>query len=235
MKKILLLHGWNWKNYTSITDSKDAWNNREKFVSELTKKYEVYKLNFPGFCGEKEPDKPYTLEDYALYVKNYLKQNNLQVDYILGYSFGGAVALKYNLLFDQQQQLILISPAITRSKTKSKDMIKTPKFMQGIRNKVRDWYLIHIIKNPYMVHGTKFLNASYQNIVRVELINDLEKINPKMLKIIYGSDDDQVLPQSVINNVNDVYKERIFIINGGGHDIANTHTSEVLETIEKDV
>ena len=56
-KTILLLHGWNWKNYTSLTKSKDAWDNRKDFVEKLSKKYNVNKLNFPGFCGEPEPNK----------------------------------------------------------------------------------------------------------------------------------------------------------------------------------
>ena len=57
----------------------------------------------------------------------------MQVDYILGYSFGGAVAVKYSLLYDKNQKIILVSPAITRDKGKSKNMIKTPKFMRPIR------------------------------------------------------------------------------------------------------
>ena len=57
MKSILLLHGWNDENYTSQTDSKDAWDNRKVFVDKLSKDYKIYKLNFPGFCGQEEPDK----------------------------------------------------------------------------------------------------------------------------------------------------------------------------------
>ena len=231
-KKILLLHGWNWKNYTSMTTSKDAWENRKDFVSKLAEKYDIYKLNFPGFCGQKEPNKSYNLDDYAKYVNDYLKDNNLHVDYILGYSFGGAVALKYHLLYDKKQKIILISPAIIRNKTKSKDMIKTPKFMQKLRNIMRDWYLIHIVKNPYMVHGTKFLNVSYQSIVRVELTSDLEKVNPNMIKIIYGSKDDQVEPLRVINSVSDNIKKRIAVIEDGGHDIANTHSEDIIKFID---
>ena len=237
-KKILLLHGWNWKNYTNMTDSIDAWENRKDFVSDLEKNYEVYKLNFPGFCGQEEPNKPYVLDDYASFVKDYLKNNNLKVDYVLGYSFGGAVALRYHLLYDDNQKIILISPAIIRNKTKSKDILKTPGFMHKLRKVMRDWYLIYIIKNPYMVHGTKFLNASYQNIVRVELIEDLKKINPKMINIIYGSIDDQVNPIKVIENVSSDMKKKITVIEGGGHDIANTHREEligIIDNYEKDV
>ena len=231
-KKILLLHGWNWKNYTKLTKSNDAWNNRMKFVQELQKEFDVYKLNFPGFCGEAEPEKAWSLKDYAKFVKDYLEKNKLEVDYILGYSFGGAVAITYNSLYDKNQKLILISPAITRNAEKSKKMIKTPSFMKKIRNVIRDLYLKHIVKNPYMINGTKFLNESYQIIVREELLDTMKNMNPNMINIIYGSLDDQVNPLYVYNNVSSELKERITIIDGGEHDIANTHINEIMNIIK---
>lgn len=233
MKKILLLHGWNYLNYTSMTEKRDAWHNREKLVKELEKRYKVYKVNFPGFCGEKEPKKAWTLKDYAKYVKDYLDTNNLKVDYILGYSFGGAVAVSYNLEYDNNQDLILISPAIIRNYKKSKSFIPTPKILNPIRNKIRDFYLIHKVKTNEMVYGTKFLRETYQNIVRVELLNDLEKIDKKHLKIIYGEEDKMVNPQRVLETIKDEYKKNIFLIKDGGHDIANTHVNDILEIIGK--
>lgn len=232
-KKILLLHGWNWKNYTSLTESKDVWNNRKEFVDKLSEKYDVYKLTFPGFCGEPEPERAWKLSDFANYVKEYLDKNNIKPDYILGYSFGGAVAIEYNLLFDNSQKLLLVSPAITRNKEKSKHIIQTPKFMQPLRNRLRDFYLVHIIKNNYMINGTKFLNETYQNIVRVELLDELEKIDPKNIKIIYGSIDKQVNPSYVINNINPKFKDSIKVIEGGTHDIANTNADDIISIISK--
>ena len=99
MKKILLIHGWNYRNYTSQTDEKDAWHNRKEFVDNLSKKYEVYKLNLPGFCGEKEYKDAWTLDDYAKFIEDYLTKQKIDVDYILGYSFGGAIAITYYLKY----------------------------------------------------------------------------------------------------------------------------------------
>lgn len=169
-KKILLLHGWNYSNYTKLSKTNDAWDNRKKFVKELEKEYIVYKLNFPGFCGEKEPDRSWDLKDFAKYVKDYLDKNNLRVDYILGYSFGGAVAITYNNEYDNNQKLYLISPAIIRNKKKTFKFIKTPKILNKIRNKVRDFYLIYIVKNNYMKYGTKFLRNTYQVIDRKSVV-----------------------------------------------------------------
>lgn len=229
--KILMLHGWNSDNYTNQTDSKDAWENRKEFVKELEKKHEIYKINFPGFCGEKEPKKAWNLEDFAKYVKDYLDKNELKVDYILGYSFGGAVATTYNRLYDNDQKLILVSPALTRNKTKSKKFIRTPKIFDPIRIGLRNLYLKYIVKNKYMIKGTKFLNATYQNIVRVELIDEILKTDPNKLTIIYGEEDNMVNPNLVISTLSNKYKDSIKIIKKGGHDIANTNTKELVKII----
>ena len=232
--KILLLHGWNYKNYTSMTSEKDAWHNRKAFVDMLKKDNEIYIINFPGFCGEKEPKAKYwDLEDYANYVNDYIKKNNLNIDYIIGYSFGGAVAIKYTEMYDINQKLILISPAIVRNTINSKKMIKTPKILEPIRNIIRDFYLIKIKKNKYMIHGTKFLNETYQHIVRISLLDSLKNIDYKNINIIYGDKDNMVNPKQVFNSVNDDLKKRIIFIQNGSHDIANTHTKELIDIIKK--
>ena len=233
MKKILLLHGWNYRNYSSLTEQKDAWHNREEFVSLLSKYFDVYKVNFPGFCGEEEPKKSWNLEDYARYVKDYIDNNDLKFDYILGYSFGGAVAIMYNRIYNNNQKLILVSPAIVRNFKKSKKFINTPSLFNPIRNIIRDFYLIHFVKNNYMVYGTKFLRLSYQKIVRRDLIDDVKNINPSNLLIIYGGKDNMVKPSHVINNLSDSFRERIFVIDDGGHNIGKTHYEEVVYIIKK--
>lgn len=235
MKKILLLHGWNYRNYSGLTDSKDAWNNRGEFVSFLSKYFDIYKINFPGFCGETEPKKGWDLEDYAKYVKDYLDKNNLKPDYILGYSFGGAVGIMYNRLYDNAQKLILVSPAICRNFSKSKKFIKSPFIFNPIRSFIRDFYLIHFVKNKYMIYGTKFLRSSYQKIVRRNLLSEVIGINPSKLLIIYGGKDKMVKPDFVIDNLPISFCEKVHIIKDGGHNIGKTHYKEVISIIKKNV
>ena len=228
MKSILLLHGWNDDNYTSRTKSTDAWDNRKDFVDILSKNYKIYTLNFPGFCGSPEPSKSWYLKDYLEYVYKYIKDNNIKTDYILGYSFGGAVATLYIYLKDPTQKIILVSPAITR--TNVKPDITRPNI---IRRLIRSIYLRYVIKNKYMINGTKFLSNSYQNIVRIELINELNSINPDNVLIIYGDKDEMVDPYKVYNSLNDKLKKRVIFIKDGMHDIANTHTDELISIISK--
>ena len=228
MEKILLLHGWNYDNYTSRTNSTDAWDNRKEFVDKLSEKYEVYKLNFPGFCGEAEPSNPWFLKDFVDYVFNYLRTNKLNVDYIVGYSFGGAVAALYNVLKDPTQKVILISPAIARTNVKP-DTDKP----SGLRSALRGLVLKNVVKNEYVLYGTPFLSKTYQNIVRIELIKEVNMINPDKLLIIYGDKDEMVDPHKVYNELDESHKEKVVFIKDGMHDIANTHTDELISIISK--
>jgi len=235
MKKILLIHGWNYRNYTSRTSEKDAWHNRKEMVLELEKDFQVYKLNLPGFCGEKEPKKAWNLDCYADFIHDYLTKSNLKVDYILGYSFGGAVAISYYLKYGQHEKIILVSPAIIRNYNKSKKFAKTPNCLNKIRKAMRNFYLIHVVKNNEMRYGTKFLRETYQIIVRIDLRDDIIKIPSAKLLIIYGAQDTMVNPKGVIDFFNAEYKKRVKIIADGGHNIGGTHPKEVAKLIKNNI
>ena len=58
MQKLLLVHGWDYKHYSTQTSSHDAWDNRRKFVDELAKIHELKTVTLPGFCGEKDTATP---------------------------------------------------------------------------------------------------------------------------------------------------------------------------------
>ncbi len=233
MKKILLLHGWDYRYYYKINNCL-TWDKRSTFIKELSKNYEIFYPDLPGFGKQKEPNvKMWTLDDYAKYIDDYIKENNLKIDYLLGYSFGGAVALRYKTLFNSNIKEILIAPALIRNTNKSKNFFKTPKILNPIRKIIRDIYLIKIIKVPEMVYGTRFLRNTYQNIVRINMLDELQKYNPKDFKIIYGDLDTLVNPLKVLNYVNDDFKKRIEIIKGGDHDIGEKKTSSTLTIINK--
>ncbi len=232
MKKILLIHGWDYDNYYGRVD-KEAWNNRTKFINELEKYYIVKRPDLPGFGLQKEPNvKKYTIEDYADYIHEYIVKNDYYPDYILGYSFGGAVAVTYLKKYGDVK-LILVSPALIRNHNNSKRFIKTPKILSPIRNCIRDFYLIHKVKVPEMVYGTKFLRNTYQSIVRIELADILKEFNIEDYIIIYGEKDDMVDPDRMLKLANSNIKNRIHLITGGGHDIANTHTKELVDIINE--
>jgi len=69
-----------------------------------------------------------------------------------------------------------------------------------------------------MKYGTKFLRNTYQNVVRIDETNDLEKINPKDINIVYGEKDTAVDPYGLLNKVDKKYINSINIIENANHD-----------------
>lgn len=231
VKNILLIHGWDYDNYYGRINT-NAWENRKIFINALSKKNNAYYMDLPGFGLRKEPkENAWNLTDYAKFINDYIKTNNLKIDYLLGYSFGGAVAVEYKKIYDNDIKLILVSPALIRNNDKSKKFIKTPKCLDFIRQPIRNYYLINIVKNKEMLYGTKFLRNTYQNIVRENMLPVLSTFNPKDIIIIYGELDNMVNPNKVMATVSKELKSQIMVIKGGSHNIAVTHTKELTEVI----
>ena len=232
MKSILLLHGWGYSSYTKITKHETPWYSKQEFINKLKKKYNVYTPFFPGFCGEAEPKKAYDLDDYAMYVDNYIKINNLKIDYILGNSFGGAVATRYKSLINPNIPIVLIVPAVLRITTSSKKFKNTPKLIKPVRDFIRDLYVIYIKKNPEMKYGTRFLRESYQKIVRYNLINELKKFKKNEVLILLGEYDSMVDTTTIYNELYSKFRNNIHKIKGD-HYIAETHIDELMCNIIK--
>lgn len=233
--KILLIHGWNYNNYTS-SGCRDVWANRSGFVTELSKYFEVISFNLPGFCGEKDPKVPWTLDDFVSFVAQKIQREN--PDYILGYSFGGAITLRWKKTTgDTRAKAILVSPAIIRRYEKENLSIVQKILKSVLPEKIvsilRDIYLTKVIKNPYYTDASSVMRRTYRNIVALDLRDDLVSVSDS-ISLIYGENDTATPPILVKNMLGKCFKKHnLHIISGGGHDIANTHTEELVSVILK--
>ena len=167
------------------------------------------------------------------YVNNYIQDNNLIIDLIVGYSFGGAVAVDYLSKYKKDSKLFLIAPAIIRNTYNSKKYMDVPKLLLPLKKFLRNIYVTYIIKNNEMYYGTKFLKNTYQNIVRVNEQRDLYNINPNKVCITYGNMDTAVNPQEMINTIRKEYVNKIHIIDKADHDNIITDYVNELEDIIK--
>jgi pimeloyl-ACP methyl ester carboxylesterase len=224
-------------NYTSV-GSVDAWDNRSHFTEALSKYFQVVRVNLPGFGGQKDPQTPWIVDYYAEFFDGIVQDE--KPDYILGYSFGGAVVLRWKKVTgDTKIKTFLISPAIIRRYEK-KDFRSIQKMLKAVLpssliSLFRDFYLTRLHKNLYYSKATKVMRETYRNIVVVDLRNDLlEILTP--ITLIYG-ERDTATPVELVKEV--IPKSRVqhtlHVISDGGHDIANTHTSELVSLIVKEL
>lgn len=231
MKKILLIHGWNHDNYTS-SGSVDAWSNRARFVEELIKHFEVVRLNLPGFGGAKEMERPWTIEDFVLHLNEIIERE--KPDYALGYSFGGAVLLRWKVLSkDKKTKVFLVSPAVIRRyERKGIPVGRFKKFLpKGLVALARDFYLTKARPNPYYAKASRVMRETYRNIVGIDLRGDLLRVTDQIV-LIYG-EKDSATPPELVEKFLILHKSphKLFVLPGGGHDIANTDTEKLVSTI----
>lgn len=231
MKKIFLIHGWNHNNYTS-SGCTDVWSNRSRFVEALSTHFGVVCFNLPGFCGEKEPEYPWVLSDFARYLDRIIKKE--KPDILLGYSFGGAILLHWKIVSDDTMiKSFLVSPAIIRryeNKSVSIGWLKTL-LPERLITLARDFYLTSVVRNPYYTKASPVMRETYRNIVGLDLREGLLKVSDELV-LIYGENDTATPPEPVKDFLA-LHKShhKLHIIDGGGHDIANTHTDELVSII----
>lgn len=85
MKTLVCLHGWG-GSQESFTELREAL--KDVSITVLTP-------DLPGFGDEPEPESPMTVSDYADWVINWMKEQNISDDwFLLGHSHGGRIAIK---------------------------------------------------------------------------------------------------------------------------------------------
>ncbi|OHA91631.1 MAG: hypothetical protein A2758_00805 [Candidatus Zambryskibacteria bacterium RIFCSPHIGHO2_01_FULL_49_18] len=231
--KILLIHGWDHANYTS-SGCKNAWSKRSKFVKALSELFSVVAINLPGFCGEPDPQQPWNLDDYVSYIDKVMVRE--KPDAILGYSFGGAIVLRWKKTnMDKKVQTFLVSPAIIRRYEKA-DLSLLQKILkrmlpEKLVSLLRDIYLTQVVKNPFYSKATGVMRTTYRNIVAVDLRDDLLGLQVPVT-LIYGEKDTATPPEFVREVVGNARaRHELFVISSGSHDIANSHTTELVNII----
>lgn len=238
MTRILLLHGWDWEKYP-VFNPEHQWQNRQELLAGLRKHYEVDYPSLPGFGrDDKHRTGCWTLDDYANWLQGEIVKEHY--DAVIGYSFGCAVATRWQHLHrNTSAPLILLSPAIARAYDGPPNKILTTaaSVLKRLGAKrmiyfLRRLYLARIIKNPHVIHGTPFLQATYSNIVSMDLSGELAQLIDADYSItcVFGSEDTATPPENLFSRV-PAAKPLSLVIPAGTHDIGSTHPKELVNHV----
>lgn len=215
MEKLVFLHGW--VNRYIVEKDKNIEEFYKELIDGLREKFEVYFVVLPGFSNNPEPEKPFTLDDYVNYVKDFIEKNNLENFCLMGHSFGGQIACKFAYLYPEKVKfLILYNPACIRrqglkvrlfSKFKNigKILFKICPFLQKAFYKL-------FTGSTYYLKFSEIMKKTMQNIIQEDLSEILPYIKTKTL-IIWGEKDKitplkngQLINQLIPNSKLIVYK-----------------------------
>lgn len=79
---IILIHGF--------CETHEIWNG---FAEELSRSFEVFVIDLPGFGESPLPQSPFSVDDVATIVLAWINQTNIKHPVLIGHSLGGYVSL----------------------------------------------------------------------------------------------------------------------------------------------
>lgn len=230
MENILILHGWG--------SSAKNWSR----VKELLENdgHKVFVPDLPGFGENTPPEKPWSVDDYVDWVKDFCGKNNLSQFFLVGHSFGGGIAVKFTAAFPEKlSKLILIAPAIVRRKTfeqniflglaKIGHLIFSVPGLSHLRPLAReflynftgsrDYYKLEVAKSIAM-------KETFKRVVGEDLTHYLPKIKIHTL-IIWGARDALTPIEEAYLIKNRLKNSNLEIISDGRHGL-NLENPEIL-------
>lgn len=181
---VILMHGWG-QNLEMMYTIENNLNDR----------YTVYNLDLPGFGYSDEPDFPYTISDYVVFLKEFISVNKITAPILIGHSFGCRIALKYASENDNVSRMILTGAAGLKSR---KSLMYYPRVVfYKIVKKIKNVpFLKHYIQEYMENSGSEdYRNSSptMKEVLKNTINEDLEPVLAKIkvpTLLIFGSEDD---------------------------------------------
>ncbi|MBS1683078.1 MAG: alpha/beta hydrolase [Bacteroidetes bacterium] len=79
---VILIHGF--------CETHEIW---DRFAEQLSKKFEIFVIDLPGFGSSPLPVRPFKISDIASGILDWIKQSRIQRPVVIGHSLGGYVGL----------------------------------------------------------------------------------------------------------------------------------------------
>ncbi|OGZ75673.1 MAG: hypothetical protein A3G45_03310 [Candidatus Staskawiczbacteria bacterium RIFCSPLOWO2_12_FULL_37_15] len=219
-KPLIILHGWG--------SASDRWIKEAEIISKGhalsgAEEFKIIIPDLPGFGASDKLTMPWTVNDYVKWFEEFTKNLGIENFNLLGYSFGGALAVKISVKYPQRaQKLFLVAAAIIRKKTVPKNFFaKISKFIKlfyflPYYSFFRKAVYKFIIKKSDYVYTEGIMKTTYLNVVSNDIFFDLPFI--KVPTIIIWGDKDQSVPVENARLINEkIKKSKLIIIPGADH------------------
>jgi len=224
---ILILHGWG--------SNSEKWQKVGELLTE--KKFKVIIPDLPGFGKTQELPDAWSLENYSDFVKEFVLALNLDKFYLLGHSFGGAVAIKFSLKSPRKiEKLFLVAAACIRKKTIKKWMlIRISKFLKifsflPFYPLARKAFYKFIVRDSEYQYQEGVMKKSFLKIINEDLSQVLISIKIPTI-IIWGAKDDTTLIEDAYFMEKEIKNSKLVIISEGDHYLEQKKPEKLAEII----
>ena len=228
-KPFLILHGWgsNCERWAPVAEqiSQGAPGGSGPF--------KVVIVDLPGFGKSDALPMPWDTNKYINWIEQFIKEMGLRDFYLLGHSFGGALASKIAVKHAQDvKKIFLVSAACVRRKTAQKNfsrriakVVKIFHFLPYYSFFRKAVYKFIIRKSDY-VYVEGIMKQTYLNVIGEDLSFHLPFIKVPTV-IIWGNKDESTPIDDAHLIAKKIKNSKLVVIDGAGHDL-NRKQPEIL-------
>mgnify|MGYP001595729449 FL=1 len=198
--------------------------------------------DLPGFGQSQKPAVSWSIDNYVEWI-NELSEKITELNkdfYLLGHSFGGAVAIKFTIKYNQKvKKLFLVSAACIRKQTLIKKIlrhvskfIKLFSFLPYYQQTRKAFYKFIIKKSDYpYIEG--IMKETYLQVIADDLTHYLSFL--RVFTVIIWGEKDNLTPVENAYYINKkITNSKLIIIQSAGHNlnkIPEVLTEKIIENL----
>lgn len=175
-KNALIMHGWG--------ANKELM---EQFFTQALATHckQMIFLDFAGFGGSDEPKTPFNSLDYLKLSEDFLSELGINVDILLGHSYGGKIACLMASKKDYEALILCASAGLKLPKSfKTKCKI----FLAKSLNKLGFKNIRRLLASKDGAKLNEIMYQTFKNVVDEDFSEEISKINTKTL-LLWGNQD----------------------------------------------
>jgi pimeloyl-ACP methyl ester carboxylesterase len=190
---ILLLHGWG--------SNIDLMLPLARPLASLG--YRIFVPDLPGFGESPPPPQAWSVFDYAAFVVDYLRQQELERVHLFGHSFGGRLSIILGAEHAERLgKIVLADSAGVRSMPSAASRLRTSAYravrdglktmgLQKVSERLQSWYTDRYGSADYKA-ATGVMRETFVKVVNEDLLPYAARMKPSTL-LLWG-DQDQDTP-----------------------------------------
>ena len=226
---LLFLHGWM-----------DTLHTFDGLARILAPHYRIVRLDLPGFGESEMPKETWDLDKYAHFVDDFIYKLNLEVDVIVGHSFGGRVIIKgVSMGTLRPRKIILIGSAGIAQRNTARNFFfnivaKIGRVITSIpplhfwKEKIRKRFYRRI-GSDYASAGV--LRETFLKTISEDLSENAKKVEVPAL-LIWGSDDTETPLSDGERLARLIPDVKLEVLQGAGHFVHREKPEGVAQLIK---
>lgn len=236
-KTIVILHGWGSRS--------DSWSNVKEILQNQG--YNVIVPDLPGFGKSAPLSEIWSVNNYVDWIDNFIKKHNYnnQKIFLLGYSFGGRIAIKFAAKYPERLKgLILCSAAGITPRPKIKiaifnllskigNLIFSLPFLKVFQRPTRKIIYLLCRNRDYYYLQNETMRQTFKRVIEEDLTSYLSQI--KIPSLIIWGEKDKLTPIADAYKMHQQIKDSVLkIIPQGKHSFYLQYPEKLANIIDRE-